>query len=264
MAVEDIEKANRLLVEFVNELTAEFPKEIDYILIAGSVPRGDFRIGESDIDLTVMVKKGHDHDAINRCSHEIFWRLDEKHGTGLLQFYKREYPDSLYRPKALCIHGSGSAKVHSLFRIFSPLLGFKRSLLRHAKISGKILYGRDILREISLCEKNPFQILFTYNIFMSLAAFLVFPLYPDRSLHRTIRALIYAFEDALYDPASDNHEFAKNTLEAKINFKRIKDEWSYFRKVSYCAKAPLLIARNNFQNLIQYASRQSGKSTTVK
>lgn len=253
MAVGERPVADLFVKDLVEGITQGFPNQIDFILLAGSAARGDFEKGKSDIDLTIFLKRPEDLKRVQEAGRRMFWRLDRKHGMGLRDLYARKDPGQDHsRTLPVPVRAPGPRGGRSLFNRLDPLIGYSRALTRHAKISGRIVYGRDVLRDIRIKHQKPYDILFTYDLFLSMAGLLLFPLDPDKSLWRAVRALLFTFEDKLDDRDDRCHMLAMEAQQAKKDFDKIKGDWGLARKAAYCLKAPFHIGRSNIANLAEH------------
>jgi predicted nucleotidyltransferase len=248
---------NSFLSDFVEQLTEVHPGEIDYIVLYGSVPRGDFRMGESDIDLMVGVKNQNDREDVERACAKLFWELDEKYRLGMQNLAVKKNSERIndlgssgYKDKpVLVLHQSVLINSErSLFSAFEFFHGFRNSLARHIQIYGRVLYGRDELKklEAELASESPLRTLFTYHFFVSLAVWPFFPFAPDKMLKRSIRTILTSFEHKLNskEDAWFTH-LAKDSLEAKVHFEKVRNEWPLAKKAAFCFLAPVSIIRMN-------------------
>ena len=257
MKSDDQKTIESFLSDFVNHITAEFPTEIDYILLAGSAARGDFVCGQSDLDLGIRVKKQDDVETIREKALDLFWKLNEKHGVKfdlLSEKNKSKKPFSVYGPL-------GRTKQNNLFSLLEPLHGFNRSLLVNTAHSGKILYGRNIMPELIERAKprNAFQMLNRYSFILSLLNLPLFFISPDKALSSSIRKVISSFEDRIFSSENDhdpNVVFAKKALHAKKHFDEIRKQWSYLDKFLFCFRAPIAIAHDAIKKSSAYYSRK--------
>ena len=218
---------------FVNELTAIHGDRIDYILLAGSYARGDFIRGKSDIDLTVRLKND-DVEQVRATAYDIFSRLNKKH--------------RLAKPGSMPIILGANTCEMNLFTLLDPIHGHKRAVRRHAKITGKVLYGRNVLEGFSVDYGDPYHRLFNYSLFASVASIMLFAFNPDSSVKRCMRSLLFAFEYALYDKNDRDHELAKTVQKMKLDFETVK-KWPLQRKFRFCIDAFVKILVKSIHNL---------------
>lgn len=53
----DSQKIQSFLFDLIETLKRKYQKDIDFILLFGSVVRGEFKVGISDIDLIIQLKR---------------------------------------------------------------------------------------------------------------------------------------------------------------------------------------------------------------
>lgn len=255
----DLELANRFISEYVNEIIQIYPKEIEFIIITGSISRGDFVLGEGDLDLSIKMKKDEDVAKIKEDAQRIFLKLDKKHKTRFVEATekaKKHRLSSIFhqnqKNEYIIIKGPRKIKTISIFqRVFTflnPVIGYEVSRMRHAGISGKIVYGKYIIPDLikSISELHPFQKLFTYDFFISIiTSFLVF-VFPNNALERAFRCIIMAFEDVIV--ANEYHPVAMKTFNLRRKLDKVKKEWSYLDKIVFCILAPYHIFFHNYKN----------------
>jgi predicted nucleotidyltransferase len=241
------------LDDFVDELTVAFPDGIESIVIAGSACRPDFVLGKSDVDLGVRARSKDDADGIEEAAAEIYWKLDKKHGLKLRELYAKKQDGKPLPPNPVRVLAQGRRR-KDLFSRLNFIHGLDRTLRRHTRISGKALYGPEIppFRE----EDGPYHTLFSYDFFLSLWCCPLFLLSPDRAFNTSLKAVLFALEDELYDDrVKDSPAIA--AMYAKNDFDRTRHEWSYARKAAYCFTAPLLVFRKNIDRLLKSMKRES-------
>jgi len=129
------------LNDFVSQLTAIYPSEIHYIILAGSASRGDFVIGKSDLDMGIILKETKDIARVKKTALEIFWKLDSKQNMKFRQ--SLGLPGGKQKPPFDVVGPEGKPKKRNFFALISPFLGYKRAMLKHTILYGKILYGDD-------------------------------------------------------------------------------------------------------------------------
>ncbi|MBU0527362.1 hypothetical protein KKE92_02690 [Candidatus Micrarchaeota archaeon] len=255
----DLELANRVISEFVDEIIHAHPKEIEFIILTGSISRGDFVLGEGDFDLSIIMKKDEDVAKIKENAQRIFLKLDKRYKTRFVEADEKAKKHRLFsifhknqKNEYIAIRGPTKLKPTSIFqRIFSfldHLVGYEISRIRHASISGKIVYGRYIIPDLIRYRSklHPFRKLFTYDFFISIiTSFLVF-VSPDRALKRAFRCIIMAFEDVII--ANEYHPVAMKTFNLRMKFDKVKKEWPYLDKIVFCIMAPYHIFFHNYKN----------------
>ena len=283
MPTKDTQLINAFLSEFVEELAARFPKDIDFILLFGSAARGEFRAGISDVDLIIQVKDDRFIAPVERHAEKIFWILDAKHKTRLVEVCSTKRDDifsglekqaKLYMPFEVIgpqdINWKGG-KIASpglgAFALIAPIYQFAKKL----KKEGKILYGRDILSEICIRQSLFDKVkAIAVPYLLSIAALPISLVMPDRGLKYSIKAILYsaASQIEVLDRSYGRTSFlntkilraelgelysirlAKEAMHAKRDYERIKKEWSYIDKAAFCFQAPIYIFYNNLLSLI--------------
>lgn len=257
MPQRDISILNGFLKEFVDEVTEKHSEKIDFIILSGSASRGDFQLGKSDLDLGIRVKRQDETEIVRRDATDIFWNLDSKHSTNFRKALEVQDSDALFpflskrRPKdPFQVYGPNyNPRKSSLFWKLNFIHGYGKVLLTQTLKYGRILYGNNAyLEELAEKEKyvdNSWDTFFTFNLLLSLAVMPIFIISPDYALKRSVKAVFYTFD------GSEGHKNAKRAAFAKFNFKKIRKEWSYFKKAVYCLKAPVRIARHNFQEVLK-------------
>ncbi|HNX40136.1 MAG TPA: nucleotidyltransferase domain-containing protein [Methanothrix sp.] len=209
----DQQKAEAFLKEFADEISRAYGDEIDFILLFGSAARGEFVLGKSDVDLVIQVKSQHSLADVERFASQLFWRMDEKHGTqfkrvvstgfcsGFLEgFLKRlEKQARLYKPFE--VFGPGDI-IWQEGKIRRPdllpgaaLVASQLALFYKMKHEGKILLGRDIRPEIQPCFSR-WESLKAIWVPQSIAAasIILAPLHPQKAAAYAVKALFYEVE----------------------------------------------------------------------
>ncbi len=224
------------LNDFVSQLTSIYPSEIKYIILAGSASRGDFVPGKSDLDMGIILKETKDIDKVRKSALEIFWKLDSKQNMKFKQSLR--LPDGQQKSPFDVLGPKGKPKIRNLFSLLSPFIGYKRAMLRHTVLYGKILYGDDsMLKELKKIHSKwgVFEILFDYDLFLSLFSVFSYFISPKDSLKRSARVLLYTFED---DPS---HQSFRRAAFVRLNFENIVKEWSFWKKFLFCLFVPFHI-----------------------
>ena len=211
--MEDQQRIQKFLYEFSSRLSKKFEKDLDFILLFGSAARGEWKKGISDVDLIIQVKSQNKIEDISKEAEKIFWELDRKYKTELRKvcsignnkdFLKRALretrlyvPFEVFGPEDIdWVHGKINKKELWLgARLVAP----ESMLFLKMKSEGKILYGRDIRKEIqvkrNLWEKLkalfiPFYVALT-SVFVALFA-------PKTALKMADKSVIYSIESFLY------------------------------------------------------------------
>jgi len=209
------ERADAFLREFVEGLAARHGKDLDFVLLFGSAARGEFVLGKSDVDLIIQVREKGKVKEVEAFATRLFWGLDKKHGTKLGE---------------VCSTGRGKgflegflkgvekqARLYKPFEVFGPgdidwrhgmvkrpdllpgaiLVASQLTLLYKLKHEGKILFGRDVRKEIrprfTLWEKLK-SLWVPQSI--SFAAVLLSLLLPKKAVGYAVKAVFYELESA--------------------------------------------------------------------
>lgn len=279
------------LDEFARALAAKFPEDLDFILLFGSAARGEWRAGVSDVDLIIQAKSAEAAPRIDRFAERLFWRLDKKHGTMLRQvcstkrrgaLSRLEKKVRLYKPFEVISprdidweNGNLSLRTMGAFALVAPVTQFAKKVRRE----GKILYGRNILKEMKIRESfadTLKSMLVPY--LLSLAAIPVALALPDRGLKYSIKAVLYGIDNQLSLAGGDYQRktrlnililrselgelfsvrLAHEALMARRNFEKTSREWSYLDKLAFCLQAPVYIAHNNAMGALSAIRRAFG------
>lgn len=288
MVSKDTAAVNAFLSEFVDDTTKKFPGKVDFILLVGSAALGEFRAGESDVDMLVQLKNSSDVPGVLEYASQLVFRLNKKHN---LQLYKAKaqkkktvlLPFFLTKPKAgkkpkhrrLFVIGPGEVKWEEgrlpsnqdLFGILDCIHQQSREVMKHIKVVGKVLYGRDVLKEIGSGESTVDKIkstLISYGFLTSLTALSASILMSPKGLKRATKLLIYSVDHHLYlvnksdgnftsyeellGAAEENGYFgwlSRKAIFIARNPEKVKEQWSYLDRVAFCFQASLQIFINN-------------------
>lgn len=159
-------KAESFLEEFVEKLSKRFGKNIDFVLLFGSAARGEFVLGKSDVDLVIQLKSNRGKKEFEKYAEALFWRLDRVYGLELKNVCSTGRGKSLLENIVKAVEKY--ARLYKPFEVFGPkdidwnrgmitrldllpgaiLVASQLTLLYKMKHEGKILYGRDIRKEI--------------------------------------------------------------------------------------------------------------------
>ncbi len=232
----DQKLVEKFLHEFVDKLTKRHGKDIDFILLFGSAARGEWKKGMSDVDLIIQTKTRGSVEPIKNYAEKLFWQLDRKYGT---EFRKVCSIGSEEKSKKLL----SKAKLYVPFEIFAPgdmdwkngeikrkdlywgakLIASQGTLFLKMKKEGKILYGRDIRKEIyvknTLWEKFK-AILIPFYLSMIGLVGSIFN--PAMAVKLADKGVIYSIESALFFmdlPVGGGTTKAMRTLEKKLRKK---------------------------------------------
>ena len=215
----DQKKVSLFIKELAKKLVEEFPKEIDFIILYGSAARKEFIPGVSDIDLIIQTKHQESVPIVERRALEIFWQLNKKYRLGFERVCKQQNSKEGFIPnllkaiekqtplfKPIFVFGPedldwrhGEIKHKKLF-LKAKLFACQYSIFSHFKKEGKIIYGRDIRKEIkvkfSLWEKIKNFLIPFYLLFGSI---ILTPFFPKRSLNYMTKSVIWGMESLLLE-----------------------------------------------------------------
>jgi predicted nucleotidyltransferase len=213
MPKDDQQKVEAFLREFVSTLTEQHAKEIDFILLFGSAARGEFVLGKSDVDLIIQVKSDEKRKEVEGFAEKVFWQLDRKHGMQLKRVCSTGIGASVLENAVKALEAQ--ARLYKPFEVFGPkdidwrrgmikrldllpgafLVASQLTLLYKMKKEGKILFGRDIRKEIrprfTLWEK--LKSLFVPQS-ISFAALALSLLMPKKAVGYAVKAIFYEVE----------------------------------------------------------------------
>lgn len=215
--MKDQELIERFLDDFVKRTTTLYREKIDFILLFGSAARGEWKRRVSDVDMIIQLKDASIKEEFYKKAEEIFWKLDEKHGTkfnevcsikepkkiDLVEFIRfAEKQVRLYVPFEVIGPGEIDWKKcefnNPLYKVGAFLVFPKSMFFLKLKAEGKILYGRNILKElkphldwfdVSKILLNPYH--------LSLLSVLTVPFSPDFAIKHAIKAILYEIESIL-------------------------------------------------------------------
>lgn len=212
----DRQRVESFLEEWVASLTKRFPKEIDFILLFGSVARNEFVLGKSDVDLIIQTISDEFVESVNQTALELFWKLDEKWGTQFKQVCSIGKAENALDSFLKTVESQ--ARLYKPFEVFGPndldwkngrvlrpdlfwgafWIASQLTLFYKMKTEGNMLYGRNILAEInpnrSAWEK--FKALFIPQ-HLAFAAVLLALLLPKRAIGYATKAVLWELESAL-------------------------------------------------------------------
>jgi predicted nucleotidyltransferase len=206
-------QVNDFLKEFSRQLAKKYPEKIDFILLFGSAARGEWRKGISDVDLVIQLKSIDVHKEVHDFAEQLFWELDRKYKTLFKKscsiadkksaIKKLQSKARLYVPFEIFAPGDMDwqhAKVHKKELIVGARLVMPQAMMfKKMKVEGKILYGRDIRKEIpehaSMWERFKAVMVPHHLAFFSL---LVSPLNPKMALKMADKSLLYSIDAAIF------------------------------------------------------------------
>ncbi|MBI5223057.1 nucleotidyltransferase domain-containing protein [Candidatus Micrarchaeota archaeon] len=277
MRNKDMIKINKFLDEFVEEISRKHGENIDFVLLFGSVARGEFRCGISDIDMIIQLKTDDKNERIEKSIEETFWQLDEKYGTELHQVCSTKRKDMfaifekevrLYKPFEIIgpkdIDWAGgrinSPKLGSFVAV-APIEQFAKKI----KHEGKIIYGRNILEDINVKDSFIGKIKSAIvPILLSIGALAITPISPDQGLKYSIKAVLYGIDNQIalieskYEKTAElnlkilrtemgeqySTRLTVEAITAKKDYEKTRTSWSYVDKVAFSAQAPIYIIYN--------------------
>jgi predicted nucleotidyltransferase len=246
----DQRKAEAFLREFVERLAEKHGRDLDFVLLFGSTARGEFVLGRSDVDLAIQVKSNEKVKPVESFAEKLFWELDKKHGL------KQKEVCSTGKSKSLAenfVKGlEKQTRLYKPFEVFGPkdidwekgmvkridlmpgaiLVASQLTLLYKMKHEGRILYGRDIRREIrprfTLWEKLksvwvPQSIAFA-SVFLAL--FL-----PKKAVGYAVKSVFYELESAsivLQNRVPEREKQLKGFENATVYRQRFLDRLRFF------------------------------------
>jgi predicted nucleotidyltransferase len=206
-------KVENFLDDFVKRLTSAYREEIDFVLLFGSAARGQFVLGKSDVDLIIQLKRRELVKEVELFAEKLFWELDKKHGMMQKKVCSTGHSKSLLENALKAVEKQ--ARLYKPFEVFGPgdidwqrgiikrldlvpgaiLVASQLTLLYKMKHEGRILFGRDIRKEIrprfSLWERLK-AIWVPQSIGFTAVAFSV--LLPKKAVSYATKALFYEVE----------------------------------------------------------------------
>ena len=207
----------KFLEDFVRNVAQKFPDEIDFILLFGSAARDEWKKNISDVDLIIQVKDRNRKDDVKVHAENVFWELDDKYGTGFRKVCSISKGDGV--AESIVKGGQKKVKLYVPFEVLAPgeidwingrlrdpLLRFGAELIAPKYLvflkmrdEGKILYGRDIRKEINpkITWHDRIKALFVPH-HLAFVSLLLSPILPDKSTKMSIKANLYSLESVLY------------------------------------------------------------------
>ena len=272
MKSRDQERVEAFLRDLVKHLAKKFGKRINFILLIGSAARGEFKRGISDVDLIIEVKDKKAKGEVEDYLEEIFWKLDEKHGTMISnvckQFSFLSKETKLYTPYEVIVEGEINWKEGKLNKSFGLVDVFIPKAMFAAKIKeeGKILYGKDIRKEINVKPSLAERIkLFLIPPILSFIALLVALISPNKGVKLSLKALFSGLDDHLFALEGEvplsmekkikmikrlakeySPRLLREAMDVRLNFFQRMKEWTYLDKISFSFDAFASILLNNF------------------
>lgn len=266
MGIEDKRALDAFLSDFVQSLTAAFPGRVSYIRLHGSGVRGDFRIGESDVDLIVGVRDDADVRQVEGPAFRIFWELNEKHGLMLGQAHRKKQAERILRlpraPPQACrpfvVAGpSYWAKTPSdFFSRLDPLHGFSKSLLSSGRRDYRDIFGKS--RPLPGRAAEPGVL--SYDFLSALLMVFLAPIAPNRAFVRSVKACFFTFQMD-HEASAAAPGFPGRVFYLRKYSREQTGAISYPEMVLFCLEAPLRILWHNVRfakkNRLAAASAES-------
>lgn len=207
----DDQLVQKFLAEFVQRLAEKFPGEIDFILLFGSAARGEWKRGASDVDLVIQLRATKKKE-VQDFSEQLFWELDKRWDTQFSKVCSTAREDILSklerRTRLYCPFevlnpeeidwGTGEMR-NVFFKLATETFVPKSMLLLKIKKEGRVLYGRDIVKEISpqvTLGDRLRAILVPHHL--SLYASLIALFMPEKAVRLATKAMLYESEAALF------------------------------------------------------------------
>jgi hypothetical protein len=256
------------LDDFVRGITAAYPDKIDCILLSGSAARGDFQIGESDIDLHIILKDEGDVAEVERTASSLFWGLNRRHGLKLVRSYGRKLAGGFSflagqapmaaRPFYVMGPGGWRLKLRPPLSITS-ILGLEQQLMRGRIRNGKVLFGRNVMEAPEILEIASERRHFTYDFLVTFAILPLFILAPDRVLKRCANGILFTFDDRYQEirrlsggraqgpGVPRSLSLAILAFRLKADFAGESAKMGILGKFWFCIRTPLYILRHTFE-----------------
>jgi predicted nucleotidyltransferase len=277
MVKKDQVLVNNFLKEFVQKIVEGFGKYIDFILLFGSAARGEWKRGVSDVDLIIQVKNPKIKNEVYKKAEQIFWELDEKYDTKFKDVCSIKKPEKislveairfaekqirLYVPFEVVEPGEIDWKRcefnNPLYKVGAFLIFPKSMFFLKIKSEGKVLFGRDILKELKPCLSfwdvskillNPYH--------LSVLSVLTVLFTPNFAIKHAIKAILYEIESVLIflerpiaTSSTKAYERVKRTInnkyldwdvveeafDLKYDWDEKIEELGYWDKITFCWK----------------------------
>ena len=277
MTAKDARAANRFISEFAGSLAKMHGPSIDYILLAGSAARGDFMIGDSDIDISVMARSEEGRAKMEADALALYWELDLKHGLRLREVYDKKKASAFplfakdARTRPFGVLSPCPIRQRSAFWFLSSAFGFYEEIMAHALRHGQVVYGRDILSDPRLIAAISKPRILTYSFFISLAAVPLFFIFPDWAFQRSVRAVLFAFDDQFEAlgrasaPAHSRQEeawcisFAHEALRLRGCLRGGGRMPPWRSRLGFCLRSPLHILAHNIERVYLAGRKSNGR-----
>lgn len=275
MAEEGGESLGLFLKSFVSGITSSFPGKIDGILLSGSAARGDFKIGESDIDMHVVLKDDRDVPEAERAASRLFWELNRKYGLRLVRSYGRKgafgftflsgaSPSMEIRPVYVVGPSGWRLKLRPKPSLLS-LLGIEPMLWRGRLRNGLVLYGRNLLEDPEALRTAGRRRHLSYDVLVTLFILPLFIVMPERVLRRCSKALLLSFDDRFCEIRALAHQpphgqagrtagagngglkMAAQAYRLKSDFESESARMGMLGKLWFCIRTPPMIFIHSFE-----------------
>ena len=258
-----MQKEIRRFVEDIKTNVKKSPhkSKIISIVLLGSAARGEWIKGESDVDIIIVVKQNKYKDEVTGFFGNLLNRLNKKHKLDLEETttvgkkHNNALINGIMKAEAFVFFGVPfyvvSLDDYDFFRnkikdprvwFLATFLGSINTFLISVKNTAKVIYGKDILKQIHV--KITFFDRFMVNLeqfYIILASLLILPFDQKMALKHAMKATIYQEEldllfigkhtrgylkdQKLFDKIFIGSRFLKNhlrkTLYYRVNFKKI-------------------------------------------
>lgn len=218
-------QAQKMVWQFIHEfrdgLVPHIKDKLDFIIIYGSVVRGEFVPGKSDVDIVFQVFKQEDKNPVEKKATEIFWETAKKYPE--LQFEKSlsvsehkkrnaitkilekaEQASFLYVPVFVFVKGEidwKKGELHSsnpLIKLGQSFLIPQRTVFLRFKQEGEMLFGRDVRKDIKIRLTIMDRLrLGAAPQLLSLVGVMVSVIAPKKARAYAIKALLYHIDSLL-------------------------------------------------------------------
>lgn len=218
----NVEKLDRNLQqafgELVVALTRKYGNQLLSIVVFGSATTGDWIRGKSDIDFIIVVNDKRKKKEVENFTNDLLVRLSTKYDLRLTQtssaFRKTRNPvlNAVFSIESFMTFGKPffvlakdqikadrgeirDAKIMLVTSIFDSIAIFATKL----KQTGCTIYGEDILKELNINRSTTEKMkALMAPLWLILMSFAVFPLDASLALDHSIKATLWACEDALF------------------------------------------------------------------
>lgn len=231
---------------FRDVVVDELKNKIDFIIIYGSAVRHEFVPGKSDVDMVIQIFKEEDREIATQKATRLFWATAKhypelgfetslsvsktKKRNGVISVLEKlEQSSFLYVPVFVFVKGEidwgkGVFKTDNPFiKLGQNLLIPQRSVFLRFKQEGRVLFGRDIKKEIKirLTLTDRFRLGAAPQL-LSFIGFLVSPAVPKKGVSYAVKALLYQI-DALITTLSRYQKMERGQKIEKSQKMLLKD-----------------------------------------